>query len=122
MKINLKQKLTKQWFKSLQEIICKNIEDLENNKVTFKNKRWIRNKNEGGGESKLLENGKIFEKVGVNFSEVYGKFPKELKGKIPGTKKSANFWASGISIVMHMKNPFIPAMHFNTRYIYTSHG
>ena len=49
MKINLKQKLTKQWFKSLQEIICKNIEDLENNKVTFKSKRWIRNKNEGGG-------------------------------------------------------------------------
>ncbi len=124
MKINLKQELTKQWFSNLQEIICKNIEELENNKVHFNCKRWTRNKknNEGGGESKILENGKIFEKVGVNFSEVYGKFPNELKGKIPGTNKSTKFWASGISIVMHMKNPHVPAMHFNTRYIKTSHA
>ena len=77
MKINIKQELTKQWFKNLQEIICKNIEELENNKVFFKGKTWSRNKkkNEGGGESKLLENGKIFDRVGVNFSEVFGKFP-----------------------------------------------
>tara|TARA_B100000029_G_scaffold490880_1_gene550414 strand:- start:719 stop:1546 length:828 start_codon:yes stop_codon:yes gene_type:complete len=124
MKINLKQELTKQWFKNLQEIICKNIEELENNKVFFKTKKWKRNKkkNEGGGEFRLLENGRIFDKVGVNFSEVYGQFPIKLKGKIPGTKKGKNFWASGISIVMHMKNPFVPAMHFNTRYICTSHG
>ena len=124
METNLKKELAKQWFKNLQEIICKNIEELENNKLLFKSNKWIRNKkkNEGGGESRLLENGKIFDKVGVNFSEVYGKFPKELKGEIPGTKKSTNFWASGISIVMHMKNPFIPTMHFNTRYIYTSQG
>ena len=124
METNLKKELVKQWFKNLQEIICKNIEELENNKLLFKSNKWIRNKkkNEGGGESRLLENGKIFDKVGVNFSEVYGKFPSELKGKIPGTKKSTNFWASGISIVMHMKNPFVPAMHFNTRYIYTSYG
>ena len=124
MKVNLQQKLTKQWFKSLQEIICKNIEELEKNKTFFKTTKWSRNKkkNEGGGESKLLQNGKIFEKVGVNFSEVYGKFPRELKGKIPGTKKNTRFWASGISIVMHMKNPHVPAMHFNTRYIHTSSG
>ena len=124
MKINLKQELTKQWFKNLQEIICKNIEKIENNKVLFTKKKWSRNKNknEGGGESKILENGKIFDKVGVNYSEVYGVFPKELKGKIPGTKKSTKFWASGISIVMHMKNPNVPAMHFNTRYINTSYG
>ena len=70
----------------------------------------------------FLENGKIFDKVGVNFSEVYGKFSKEFKKKIPGTNKSPNFWASGISVVMHMQNPNIPAMHFNTRYIFTSHG
>ena len=101
----------------------KNIEEIENNKVVFRSKKWIRskNKNEGGGISNLLENGKIFDKVGVNFSEVYGKFPIELKGKIPGTKKTTKFWASGISIVMHMKNPHVPAMHFNTRYICTTH-
>ena len=122
MKINLKQELAKQWFKNLQEIICKNIEEIENNKVLFKTKRWKRNKkkNEGGGESKLLENGKVFDKVGVNFSEVYGNFPNEMKGKIPSTKKNTKFWASGISIVMHMRNPNVPAMHFNTRYINTT--
>ena len=124
MKLNIKQELTKQWFRNLQEIICKNIEDIEKNKVLFKSKKWSRNQNnnEGGGEYKLLENGKVFDKVGVNFSEVYGLFPKELRGKIPGTKKNVKFWASGISIVMHMKNPKVPAMHFNTRYISTSHG
>ncbi len=124
MKLDIKQELTKQWFKNLQEIICKNIEEIENNKVLFKSKKWARNKkkNEGGGESKLLENGKVFEKVGVNFSEVFGNFPSNLKGKIPGTKKNSKFWASGISIVMHMKNPNVPAMHFNTRYITTSYG
>ena len=65
---------------------------------------------------------KYFEKVGVNFSEVYGKLSKEMKKKIPGTDKSLNFWASGISVVMHMNNPYLPAVHFNTRFIYTTHG
>ena len=87
-----------------------------------KNGSEVKKKMKEGGISNLLENGKIFDKVGVNFSEVYGKFPIELKGKIPGTKKTTKFWASGISIVMHMKNPHVPAMHFNTRYINTSHG
>ena len=124
MKISLKQELTKQWFKNLQDIICKNIEEIENKKIIFVSKKWKRNKkkNEGGGESKLLENGKVFEKVGVNFSEVYGKFPDGLKGKLPDAKNNTKFWASGISIVMHMKNPNVPAMHFNTRYINTSFG
>ena len=45
-----------------------------------------------------------------------------MKGKIPGTSKKLNFWAAGISVVMHMKNPHIPAIHFNTRFIFTSHG
>ena len=69
-----------------------------------------------------MKNGKVFDQVGVNFSEVYGKFPKKIKNKVPGTSKSSNFWASGISVVMHMKNPNIPAIHFNTRFIYTSFG
>ena len=73
-------------------------------------------------EYRILKNGKIFDKVGVNFSEVHGKFNSKFKNKIPGTNKSSNFWASGISVVMHMKNPHVPAMHFNTRYIYTSYG
>ena len=120
----IKKKLASNWFKLLQNVICNNIEELEKNKIRFKSKIWSRSKikDEGGGEFKVLKNGKIFEKVGVNFSEVYGKFPKEMKGKIPGTSKKLNFWAAGISVVMHMKNPHIPAIHFNTRFIFTSHG
>jgi len=120
----IKQKLVRNWFKTLQKVICNDIEILENNSTKFISKSWKRNpkKNQGGGEYKILKNGKIFEKVGVNFSEVYGKFSKEMKEKVPGAKINSDFWAAGISIVMHMKNPHIPAMHFNTRYIYTTFG
>ena len=123
MDIELKKKLAKNWFKILQDMICNEIEKLDG-KAKFKSNNWRRNKkkDEGGGEYRILENGKIFEKVGVNFSEVYGKFSEKFKKKIPGTKKDSKFWASGISIVMHMQNPHVPAMHFNTRYIHTSYG
>ena len=53
---------------------------------------------------------------------MYGRFSKNLRDKIPGTSNSSKYWASGISVVMHMHNPHIPAMHFNTRYIFTDHG
>ena len=120
----IKKKLARNWFKTIQEVLCKDIEELEGKKNIFKITNWERGKksNEGGGQFRIFENGKIFEKVGVNFSEVYGKFSKEFRNKIPGTSKKPNFWASGISVVMHMKNPNVPAMHFNTRYIFTSHG
>jgi len=120
----IKKKLSRNWFKLLQNTICNDIEKLENKKIKFKSKIWFRNKikDEGGGEFRILRNGKIFEKVGVNFSEVYGKFPHELRKKIPGANKNPNFWASGISVVMHMNNPHIPAIHFNTRFIYTTYG
>ena len=123
MEKDIKKKLVRNWFKILQDMICNEISELEN-KNNFKSTHWQRSKkrDEGGGEYRILENGRIFEKAGVNFSEVYGKFSKEFKNKIPGTKNDPNFWASGISIVMHMKNPHVPAMHFNTRYIHTSFG
>ena len=124
MEKNIKKTLTKNWFRTLQDLICIEIEEIESKSIKFTSKEWLRNnsKDEGGGEYRILENGKIFDKVGVNFSEVYGKFPKNFKKKIPGAVKNPNFWASGISVVMHMKNPHIPALHFNTRYIYTNHG
>ena len=89
----IKKKLASNWFKLLQNVICNNIEELEKNKIKFKSKIWSRSKikDEGGGEFKVLKNGKIFEKVGVNFSEVYGKFPHEMKKNIPGTSKNPNF-------------------------------
>ena len=124
METDIKKKLARNWFKVLQDMICFEIEEIEKNKKKFTSSHWKRSKkkDEGGGEYRILENGKVFEKVGVNFSEVSGKFSKEFRKKIPGTNSNPNFWASGISIVMHMKNPHVPAMHFNTRYIHTSFG
>ena len=121
MDIEIKKDLTSNWFKILQDSICNCISNLEKNKTIFKSTKWKRNKkkDEGGGEFRILENGKIFEKVGVNYSKVYGKFPKNFQKKILGSKNDPKFWASGISVVMHMKNPLIPAMHFNTRFICT---
>ncbi|MDA9599917.1 coproporphyrinogen III oxidase, partial [Candidatus Pelagibacter sp.] len=118
----IKKDLTSNWFKLLQNAICDDIVKLEKNKIKFDSTTWKRNKNkdEGGGEYRIIKGGKIFEKVGVNFSKVYGKFPKKFQKNIPGVSKDSRFWASGISIVMHMQNPHIPAMHFNTRYICTT--
>ena len=123
MDIEIKKDLVGNWFKTLQNAICHSIDSIESNKIKFESTSWKRNKNrdEGGGEFRILKNGKVFDKVGVNFSKVYGKFPKQFQKNIPGAKKDPKFWASGISVVMHMKNPLIPAMHFNTRYIYTTH-
>ena len=122
MNLEIKKDLASNWFRMLQESICNSVIDLEKNNVKFKSTTWKRNlkKDEGGGEYRILKDGKIFDKVGVNFSKVYGKFPKQFKKNILGAKKDPRFWASGISVVMHMKNPQIPAMHFNTRYICTT--
>ena len=122
MNLEIKKDLVSNWFKTLQDAFCDDICKLEKNKSQFKSTTWKRNikKDEGGGEYRILKNGKIFEKVGVNFSKVYGKFPKKFQKNILGAKKDPRFWASGISVVMHMKNPKIPAMHFNTRFICTN--
>ena len=122
MELEIKKNLSSNWFKMLQDSICHTVNSLENNKTKFKSTIWKRNKkkDEGGGEYRILRDGKIFDKVGVNFSKVYGKFPRQFQKNILGAKKNPNFWASGISVVMHMKNPLIPAMHFNTRYICTT--
>ena len=123
MDLEIKKNITSNWFKILQNTICDSIIKLEKNKINFRSTTWKRNpkKDEGGGEYKILKNGKVFDKVGVNFSKVYGRFPKHFQKNIPGAQKDPRFWASGISVVMHMKNPLMPAMHFNTRYICTTH-
>ena len=116
-----KKKMTDSWFSYLQSQICKEFEYLEKNKIKFVKRNWKKNKiNEGGGTSFLLSNGKIFDKVGVNKSTVSGIFPKKFRSKILGAGKKGKYWATGISVVAHMKNPKIPAIHFNTRFIVTS--
>ncbi len=115
MKIKEKKKLTKDWFKKLQNIICDNVENLEKeygSQIKFKKNKWRH------GEFRIIK-GEVIEKGGVAFSNVAGKFPKEFAKKIPGTKNSNSFWSSGVSVVLHPKNPKVPAMHFNTRFICT---
>ena len=127
--IEIKKKLAADWFKFLQGKIIDEFQLLEkeiNKKNKTKTKYFIKkkwkknNKKEGGGNSYLLTGGKIFDKVGVNQSTVSGQFEKAFKSKILGAEKNGRYWATGISIVAHMKNPKIPAFHFNTRFIVTS--
>ena len=123
MDLEIKKELTSNWFQTLQNAFCDDIKKIEKNKIKFVSNTWRKNKfrNEGGGEYRILQNGNVFDKVGVNFSKVYGRFPKKFQKNIPGAENDSRFWASGISVVMHMKNPLIPAMHFNTRYICTTY-
>ena len=124
--IEIKKKLSSNWFVFLQNEICKEFENLEkvkskNNSRKFIKRIWSKiEKNEGGGTSYILKNGSIFDKVGVNQSTVSGNFKKKFRSKILGAQKNGDYWASGISVVAHMKNPKIPALHFNTRFIVTT--
>jgi coproporphyrinogen III oxidase len=122
-----------QWFSSLQSQICtvfKNIEEkaslegkgikdpAEEGSGQFTSRAWQHHQG-GGGISQLLK-GRVFEKVGVNVSTVYGEFPPEFRAQIPGAEEDPRFWASGISLVSHMWSPWIPAIHMNTRMIETT--
>ena len=127
--IEIKKKITNDWFKLLQNKIINQfqlLEDEASKKKGKKTKKFIKrkwkkkNKKEGGGSSYLLSDGELFDKVGVNRSTVSGQFEKVFRAKILGAEKNGKYWASGISIVAHMKNPKIPALHFNTRFIVTS--
>ena len=121
IKSEFRKKMADSWFSYLQNQICKEFEIIEKGKKKFIRRDWYKdNKGEGGGTSFILSNGNVFEKVGVNKSTVSGKFKKEFRSKILGSKKHGRYWASGISVVAHMKNPKIPAIHFNTRFIVTS--
>jgi len=121
-----KKNETSNWFKFLRESCIEEFELIEeafakqnnlNNPGKFIRTLWGRDGG-GGGEMAVMK-GNVFEKVGVNFSAVFGKFPENTKNKIPGTENNSEFYATGISIVAHMFSPLVPASHFNTRYIET---
>jgi len=126
MSDDYRQQETSNWFQTLRELIIKEFELIEeefaiynslNNPGKFTKKAWER-KGGGGGEMAVMR-GNIFEKVGVNFSSVFGEFPQNTNNPIPGTERDPSFYATGISLVAHMCSPLVPACHFNTRFIVT---
>lgn len=116
------------WYTQLQNNICSALETIEKeasadiysnwNAEKFEIKEWNYHQN-GGGRMRVLKNGKVFEKAGVNVSCVWGEFPKEFAAEIPGAEENPEFWACGISLVIHPRNPYVPITHFNTRHIVT---
>jgi coproporphyrinogen III oxidase len=121
------------WFSSLQDRICASLEEIEDEAAKldlapkyiesgrFVKSTWQRLPNEdGGGGTMAILKGRVFEKAGVNVSTVYGEFAPQFAKEIPGAAEDPRFWASGISLVIHPLNPFIPAIHLNTRHIVTS--
>jgi len=116
-----KKDIAEKWFSSLRDNICLKFEKIENsfpNNSSFEVSKWKR-KGGGGGKMSVLK-GEVFEKVGVNISTVHGVFSESFRSSIPGAEEDGKFWASGISLVAHPKNPFVPAAHMNTRLISTS--
>ncbi len=110
---NSHQALASAWFKDLRNDICAAFEEIDGTK--FQRKKWDRTGG-GGGEISVMC-GNVFEKVGVNISTVHGTLSEQFRKELPGADKASDFWASGISLVAHMRSPHVPAVHFNTRYI-----
>ncbi|MDX1924115.1 MAG: oxygen-dependent coproporphyrinogen oxidase [Rickettsiaceae bacterium] len=121
-----KRARAEEWFKTLRTSVCQEFENIEEQyaelfqlqPAKFQRTNWDR-PGGGGGEMSIMK-GNVFEKVGVNFSAVYGEFSGAFSKEVPGADIDRRFFATGISLVAHMKSPLVPAAHFNTRYIETT--
>lgn len=117
----------KDWFESLRDRICAEFEAIEREAggdASFEYAPWHReteDRSEGGGGVRGVMKGKVFEKIGVNVSTVAGEFAPQFAGTINGAdEENRGFTATGISLVAHMANPHVPAVHMNTRFLTTS--
>jgi coproporphyrinogen III oxidase len=110
------------FFRELQGRLCRRFEAFEP-VSRFEARGWAKpagHRLQGGGESRLMR-GEVFEKVGINVSHVWGVLPPEARAQVAGAAESeGRFVATGISLVAHMANPYVPAMHMNLRYLSTS--
>jgi len=100
------------YFRELQDRICNALAEIDGR--LFREDVWQR-EGGGGGRTRVLIDGNVFEKAGVNFSDVHGQFSEEFAAQIPG--EGRDFTAAGISLVLHPRNPYVPTVHANFRFL-----